>query len=387
VKPPSCAWYDRPDRLDRLMSSAKTSRWLDLIAFLLRHRYPVTREDIFANVKGYQTEPPSPVGGRGQGVRVDGDGETLRRMFERDKDELRTLGIEIETVPIPDAKGDEPAQGYRLRPGAFYLPYLEFHERRERVAEPRPYQGLARLNVSPADLELLDRATQLVAQRTESPLAASAASARRKLEFDLPLPQTAVERVLAEEMGSDGARSLDLLQRAVADRVAVTSQYYSIGRNEKEQRSIEPYGLFFTWGRWYCVARARDRDALRVFRVDRMSDVAIEKGKQSAFEVPGDFSLHSYLNRAPWELSGRESTSVTVRFAFPESRWVQAQGVGVAVEPLLDDGGAILEFKVQDSNPFLRWLLTFRKQATIVAPEAMAQALAEMRRRVALLYA
>jgi predicted DNA-binding transcriptional regulator YafY len=362
------------------MSSAKTSRWLDLIAFLLQHHYPVTREDIFTSVKGYLDESPPPDRGRGQG-------EGVRRMFERDKDELRTLGIEIETVPIPDAKGDEPAQGYRLRPGAFYLPYLEFHERGERVAEPRPYQGLTQLSVSRADLELLDRATQLVAQRTESPLAASAASARRKLEFDLPFPQAAVERVLAEQMSSEGARSLDLLQRAVADRIGVTCQYYSIGRDEKEQRSIEPYGLFFTWGRWYCVARARDRDALRVFRVDRMSELVIEKGKQATFEVPSDFSLHSYLNRAPWELSGRESTSVTVRFGFPESRWVQAQGVGVAIEPLLDDGGAILEFKVQDSNPFLRWLLTFRKQAIIVAPDAMAQALADMRRQVARLYA
>jgi predicted DNA-binding transcriptional regulator YafY len=365
------------------MSSPKTSRWLDLIAYLLQHHYPVTREDIFANVRGYQAEPPLRETERGPG----GEAETTRRMFERDKDELRTLGIEIETLPIPDAKGDEPALGYRLRPGAFYLPYLEFHEGPDRVAQHRPYQGLARLHVSSADLDLLDRATQLVAQRTESPLGASAASARRKLEFDLPLPQAAVERVLAEEMNSDGARSLDLLQRAVADRVAVTCRYYSIWRDEQEQRAIEPYGLFFTWGRWYCVARARDRDALRVFRIDRMSDVVLEKGKEAAFVIPADFSLRSYLDRAPWELSGRESTSVTVRFAFPESRWVQAQGVGVAIDPLLDDGGAILEFKVQDSNPFLRWLLTFRKQATIVAPDTMAVALADMRRQVASLYA
>ena len=381
------------------MSSAKTSRWLDLIAYLLQHRFAVTREDIFTNVKGYLTEPPPPLRGRGQGERVasaEGRGqgvraeegtETTRRMFERDKDELRALGIEIETVPIPDAKGDEPALGYRLRSGAFYLPYLEFNEGRDREAERRPYQGLARINVSRADLDLLDRATQLVAQRTESPLAASAASARRKLEFDLPLPQAAVERVLAEQLGSEGTRSLELLQRAVADQVALTCRYYSIGRDAAEKRSIEPYGLFFSWGRWYCVARARDRDALRVFRVDRMSEVAIEQGKKAAFEIPGDFSIRSYLGRAPWELSGSEATPVRVRFSFPESRWVQAQGVGEAIEPLLDDGGAILEFKVQDSNPFLRWLLTFRKQAVIVAPDAMAQALSDMRRKVASLYA
>src|ERR1044071_1843174 len=102
------------------MSSAKTSRWLDLIAFLLSHRFPVSREDIFGRVKGYEGD----------------NAESVRRTFERDKDELRSLGIDIETVPIPDAGGDEPASGYRLRPAAFYLPYLELSETR---TGERPY--------------------------------------------------------------------------------------------------------------------------------------------------------------------------------------------------------------------------------------------------------
>jgi len=82
-----------------------------------------------------------------------------------------------------------------------------------------------------------------------------------------------------------------------------------------------------------------------------------------------------------------EPTPVRVRFAFPESRWVQAQGVGKAIEPLMDDGGAILEFQVQDANPFLRWLLTFRNQAELQSPKPLAKQLSEMRRQVAKLYA
>jgi predicted DNA-binding transcriptional regulator YafY len=370
------------------MSSAKTSRWLDLIAFLLQHRFPVTREDIFTHVKGYRDdppgereEPPSPVGGRGQGVRA----ETARRMFERDKDELRSLGIHIETVPIPDVEGDEPASGYRLRSRDFYLPYLELRES-TRGGTERPYQGLASLKLPARDLEILDRATQLVAQRTESPLARSASSVRRKLEFDLPLPRAAVERVLAAPLNDEAMRSLEILQGAVADRVAVTCRYHSIGRDREEHRTIEPYGLFFSWGRWYCVGRARDRDALRVFRIDRMQNAGAEKGKQARFEVPAGFSLHSYLNRAPWELSGGEPVVARVKFAFPESRWVLAQEIGQTVDSMLDDGGAIIEFQVQDVNPFLRWLLTFRRQAEILSPPSLAQQLTGMRGRVARLY-
>jgi predicted DNA-binding transcriptional regulator YafY len=356
------------------MSSAKTARWLDLIAFLLQHRFPVTRQEIFTRVKGYTDEPPTAAGA-----------ESARRMFERDKVELRSLGITIETVPIPEVEGDEPASGYRLAPGEFYLPYFELHQPGA-AAPSRPYPGLARLKVSREELDILDRATQLVAQRTESPLGRSAASARRKLEFDLPLPNAAVERVLAAPLGDEGTLSLELLQRAVAERVAVRCRYHSIGRNQEEPRVIEPYGLFFTWGRWYCVARARDRDALRVFRIDRMRDAALEKGKSAGFTVPADFSIRGYLDRAPWELSGAEPVNVRVRFAFPASRWVQAQAVGRPVEPMLDDGGAILEFRVQDAHPFLRWLLTFRRQAEVLEPASMASDLEAMRRKVASLY-
>ncbi|MEO8199402.1 MAG: WYL domain-containing protein [Gemmatimonadota bacterium] len=370
------------------MSSAKTARWLDLVAYLLQHRFPVSREDIYAHVTGYldKEEDVDPGHQRDQeGEERTPRNETARRMFERDKDELRALGIGIETVPIPDVAGDEPASGYRLRPSAFYLPYLELTEDTARTS--RPYPGLARLRVSRADLDILDRATQLVAQRSESPLGESAASARRKLEFDLPLPRSAVERVLAASLGDHGTNALEVLQNAVADKIAVTCSYHSIGRDHVDTRSIEPYGLFFGWGRWYCVARARDRDALRVFRVDRMRDARAEKGKQANFTIPPAFSIQAYVGRAPWELSGGASTLVRVQFSFPESRWVQAQGIGTTIEAMLDDGGAILEFAVQDANPFLRWLLTFRQQAQVLSPASVKADLTELRQRVAMLYA
>lgn len=354
------------------MSSAKTARWLDLIAFLLYRRYPVSRDEIFESVHGYVEEEAGP----GKGT------ETARRMFERDKDELRSLGIDIETVDLPEAAGDEPATGYRLKASGFYLPYLELEE----SPRGREYPRLTRVQVSQEDLRILDQATRIVADRVESPLGRAAASARRKLEFDLPLPVSTVERVLSAPLGNDGEKALETLQRAVEERIAVRCRYYSIGRDREESRVLEPYGLFFNWSRWYCVARARDREHARVFRLDRMRDVVMEKGKAARFELPAGFTIQSYLGRSPWELSGADPVTVRVRFGFPESRWVQAQGIGQAVEPLLDDGGAIVEFEVQDEGPFLRWLLTFRRQAVIVQPEQMALKLDELRGRIAAIY-
>jgi predicted DNA-binding transcriptional regulator YafY len=166
----------------------------------------------------------------------------------------------------------------------------------------------------------------------------------------------------------------------------VACRYYSIGRDKEEDREIEPYGLFFQWSHWYCVGRARDRGALRVFRVDRVRDIRPLHGAHARFEVPETFDVRAYLGRAPWELSQKRPTRVQVRFGFPESRWVQNEGVARLVEPVLDDGGAILEFAVRERAPFLRWLLTFREQVSVVKPKTVARQLEQLRASVAAMY-
>lgn len=363
------------------MSQTKAARWLDLIAYLLQHRFPVTREEIFSHVADYCSaleEDRSPAAA-----------ESVRRKFERDKDELRALGIEIETVELKGVTGDEPNAGYRLRERSVYLPYLELRETGGEAAggAGTPYRGLMRVVLSREEVALLDRATRRVAQLPEAPLAAAARSARRKLAFDLPLPMATVERLLAHPVSGEAARALEVLQEAVADRVAVRCQYYSIGRDAREERVLEPYGLFFTWGHWYCVARSRERDALRVFRLDRMSGVKRLAGSEARFKVPADFSIRRYVGRPPWSLSPRPAVRTVVRFGFPESRWVMAQGIGEVVDDMLEDGGAVLAFEVRDVGPFLRWLLTFRSGITIREPESLARELAVLRRKVAALYA
>lgn len=356
------------------MSSSKTARWLDLIAFLLQHRYPVVREEIFRKVRGY-------------GIDVDGadvtEAESARRKFERDKDELRALGVAIETVAVPGAAGDEPASAYRLRPSGFYLPYFELGEA---ARTDKPYPDLRHIQLSRADIGILDRATRRLAERSEFPLAVAARSLRHKLAFDLPLAEAAVERVLADPLPPEAQTSLAVLQQAVADRRAVRCTYYTIRRDEDAEREIEPWGLFFERSHWYCVGRARDRDAMRVFRVDRMRHAAPLTGDQNTFDVPADFHVRTFLGRQPWDLSNEPPQRVRVRFGFPQSRWVLNEGRGTAVEPVLDDGGAVIDFAVRERGAFLRWLLTFRRQAEILEPRDVADELEGMRREVAGLY-
>jgi proteasome accessory factor B len=360
------------------MPSPKTARWLDLIAFLLHHRFPVTRDQIYESVSGYKDD--------WERAEDEKSRESLRRKFERDKDELRELGINIEVLELANRAGDEAAAGYRLKPGDFYLPYLQL-EQDSSVPSERPYTGLQSIAVPPEDLELLDRATQRLAEHPTFPLKAAAQSARRKLEFDLPIPVKQIERVLGEVGNGESNETLEALQQAVARKVAVECSYYTIGRDSESTRIIEPHGLFFNWGHWYCVAASRGDDELRVFRVDRVTNAKLLRGTAAQFEsLHEDFDIRKYVGRSAWELSEQEPQTVRVRLQFPESRWVLAQGTARAVEPITEDGGAVIEFQVNDTGPFLRYLLTFRDHVEILEPAALVDELLALREKVAQLY-
>jgi predicted DNA-binding transcriptional regulator YafY len=346
--------------------TAKTPRWLDLVAYLLGHHFPVTREQIFGKVAGYG-----------------GNAESARRKFERDKDELRALGIEIETVPLAPDAGDSSQSGYRLKPASAYLHYFEL------VGEPaqaHPYPNVGRILLTRPELELLDRATRFLADQGETPLAEAAASARRKLAFDLPLEPAAMERVLALPLADHVRSAFTVLQDAMRRQVTVSCRYFTMSRATASNRVIEPWGLLFQLSHWYLVGRARDRDEPRLFRVDRMRDVKALTGQDATFTVPDDFDVRSFAGRFPWEFGDAPPRQATVRFAWPESRQVINRGLGRVVEDR-DEDGATLAFELRDDEPFLRWLLAFGRRAEVLSPSSLADALVDLRADVAALYA
>ncbi|HWG94267.1 MAG TPA: WYL domain-containing protein, partial [Mycobacteriales bacterium] len=88
------------------MSARKTERLLNLVICLLATRRYLTVQQIRAAVPGYES----------------GSEEAFRRMFERDKEELRELGIPLETGSHSSAHDDEV--GYRIARRDYELPEI-----------------------------------------------------------------------------------------------------------------------------------------------------------------------------------------------------------------------------------------------------------------------
>src|SRR2546428_6108572 len=156
----------------------KTERWLNPIALLLDLRLPVTREEILSQVSDYKEDwnPGDPK-----------RRESTRRKFERDKSELRELGVTLAMHKVIPPHEDQEVEAYLLRPKDFYLPYLSVRSAGgpRSGAAGRPYY-LPEVALEPDELSVLRRAAQRVAQLEDTPLGGAARSALGRRSFDLP---------------------------------------------------------------------------------------------------------------------------------------------------------------------------------------------------------
>src|ERR1035437_3192064 len=176
-------------------SAQKLRRWIDLIVALLRRSGPASFNDFKGDVPSYATSDAAP--------------ESVLRTFERDKDELIRFGIPIEVSN--DLKG---VGLYRIKPGNFYLPMLQLGEALGLETPPRQRargdRAISTLAFTPDELSLVVRAGRRVQQLGDPYLAAAAAGARRKLAFELALPDDDVMYLDHMEPNEDYPLSLHL---------------------------------------------------------------------------------------------------------------------------------------------------------------------------------
>ncbi len=355
---------------------SKAARLLDLMAFVATRRFPVTGAQIMSGVPAY----------RDRWLEGDQkDRRSAKRMFERDKADLKGLGIPLQTQKAGGTGGDEEIR-YRLRASSFQLPELS----RLRGDAERSGDAGQSAGISPGEVDLSSRELRTaveglrhVLELPAFPLRRPARLALRKLTFDLApeleegsLPVHHLPAATDPHLLDD---HLQVAARAVLGRRILRFEYYAIGADREGGREVEPRGLLYQGSRWYLVAWDRDRRDERLFRIDRMQD-PVEDGEGPQFDLPAGYSLERFRERAPWELGDDDVTEVRVHFRWPRSLLAARNGWGELVEDR-DREGAVRKFSVQAAGPLLRWILSQAGEARIVAPDELARRLDEMRRR------
>jgi len=214
-----------------------TGRWL-------------TKSEIFTAIDGYSS-----------------DNQAQERMFERDKEELRNLGIEIEVGTFDPLFEDEV--GYRIRPEKYQIDVKD---------------------LTSVQLSLLSAAAM---SWRNAEIRSQASSALMKLNaLGLPSDPQSLDVFTPVIFNSD--ENLERVLNAIAAGKVISFNYRN-GDHSLQERVIEAYGVGTKNGYWYLAGNDLDRQDIRLFRLDRFVGQIKEQGKAGSYEIPKGFSMSSQL--------------------------------------------------------------------------------------------
>ncbi|GIH13948.1 WYL domain-containing protein [Rugosimonospora africana] len=329
----------RPDTASFVrVSRTRTERLVNLVICLLSTRRFLTASQIALTVPGYEHDPGDPR-----------DHEAFQRKFERDKAELRELGVPLETgtSSVLDA---EP--GYRIARRDYALPDIP--------------------------LEPDEAAAVGIAARLwrHAGLAAAASSGLAKLRaagVDVdPDATLGVEPVVTVDA------AFEPLTAAVRHRVAVTFDYRTPEDDAAATRRLQPWGVVCWRGRWYVVGHDLDRGAERCFRLSRIVGTVRRLGRPGAFAPPENVDLIRYVANwsGPAERTGRATVRIRPGRGAGVRRWAEQVRSG--------EDGDVAVLRYSDPEGLASWLVGYGADVVVLdPPEVRDAAVARLRRIVA----
>ncbi|MDA3658406.1 helix-turn-helix transcriptional regulator [Mycobacterium xenopi] len=313
------------------MATSKVERLTNLVIALLSTRGYITAEKIRSTVAGYSDNPSD---------------EAFSRMFERDKSELRDLGIPLETGRVSAL---DPTEGYRINRDAYALPPVE---------------------LTPEEAAAVAVATRL----WESPeLITATQGALLKLraagvDVDPDAPVT-----IASTTGLPGLRGsehvLGVLLSAI-DAGQVVQFPHRPSRSEPyTTRTVEPWGVVTQKGRWYLVGHDRDRDATRVFRLSRIGAEVKPIGPLGAVVRPEGVDLRKIVA----ETVAEPLTGGQAQVWVADRRAVALRRAGKSLGPRRLGGrdGEVIELDIGSSDRLARDITGYGADAVVLEPPSL----------------
>jgi len=307
------------------MSRRKTERLLSLVVCLLSARRYLTAAQIREAVPGYPASF-----------------DAFKRMFERDKDELRELGIPLETGT--NGPGDEEA-GYRISQQAYELPEI---------------------TLEPDEVAVLGLAAR-VWRRAE--LAGAAEGALLKLRaagIDAEdLTQPGIEPRVHTPEAAFGP-----LWEAVRDQRPVSFGYRAAGRSTTQRRCLEPWGVVNRRGRWYVAGLDTDRRAERVFRLSRIEGQVTFTGPAGTVVVPPGTDVRAAVR--DWDAETPVPRTCLLRIRSGAGYGLRRHAVSVA--PDQEPGWDVAELTFTDSGWWSEHLASFGADVVVLEPTDLRDA-------------
>jgi proteasome accessory factor B len=319
----------------------KPERLLNLLALFLGSRVPIPFSQIAGRVIGYddRAEP-----------------ETLEKRFDRDRADLRDLGVNVEYAQ-PSA---ELPAGYFVRKDAIFQ---------------------RKVTITPEEAVLLSVAGRVGAAATGGgPLFDALRGALRKLAVDVPVlePSQGSGSVAVLRVDGGNARSRELvagIAEAIAQARRIRFRYQGMRDERARPRTVSPYGLGLFRGSWYLAGFDHERRGIRVFKAARIQGrIEADPGEPRAEDaVPAGFRMHDHLPKEAHDVGPAAPQAVILRVAGPPDR--ASFSPGVRPEVLSTDGeNSVVAIKVRSPSALVPWVLSSGGEVEVVKPAALRAA-------------
>jgi proteasome accessory factor C len=326
-------------------------RQLSLISYLMAERRPVTAPEIRRDVEGYSVM----------------NEDAFARRFYADRSELESLGIAL-TVEKP-VDGQVEQETYSLAPENFHLPPIEFSD--EELAALRT--ALQLLDGEFAYAEPLRLALQQIAWGRPSPL-----SAAEQHTVGLGLTGSAGGHELSQRLAK--------IETAIFRRKTIVFDYYTMERDERATRRVDPYQLLYQGGQFYVVGRSHEREAIRVFRLSRIrGKVGYATKAEHDFQRPADFDPRAYASRIQWQFGDAIGTAevwISGRIAWQIERHFgrygdvcDARENGAVARDAGGAGAKLFVTPYANARQLIAWVLGFGENARLIAPRELEEEL------------
>jgi proteasome accessory factor B len=305
-------------------------RLFSLVLALLATETGLLKSEILSTVRGY-ADRYDPSGGNAN----------LERQFERDKDDIRDLGIPLETVESPDRPGDNQSLRYRIPKGEYDLP--------------------VDVRFTPDELALLGLAAEVW---REASLSADSQRALTKLRSLGIEPREPVIGYAPRLRVRDAA--FEPIRQALDKRQRVRFHYLKPGEQSPRLRTVEPYAVVLHEGRWHLHGRDVDAAGPRTFLLSRIvGDVKALPG--APFDPPpadvqdrilADLQALRLANAA--DLSVSAGSDAEVRLG---KRAVQS-----------DEDAGVIRLHYTDEAVFADELASYGPEVRVLAPDSLRAA-------------
>lgn len=319
----------------------KPERLMNVLALLLASRTPVPFSEIAGRVIGYDDGAAS---------------DALEKRFDRDREDLRELGVEVEYVR---EAGESPG-GYFVRKDAIFL---------------------RKIAITNEEAMLLSVAGRVGAAATGGgALFDALQSALRKLAVDTPLVDPAAGRdsvgVLRVDAGDAASRQLVAgLADAIAKERRLKFRYQGMRDGSAQARRVSPWGLGMFRGAWYLAGFDHERRGIRVFKVARIhGKVAPDSGPRAPEDsVPPDFRMEDHVPREAFDVGSAAPETVELRVLGPPDRAAFSPGVKPKVISQ-EDGTSVVSIEVRRPLGLVPWVLSCGGDVEVIRPAALRAA-------------